>query len=647
MTGVLPENERASGAQADRPRRRWVWVVAVVAALAAVGLAAWAAARGLSALSGGDAEAEPGASDTARAVRDRLTVTITEGGEVEAKRSVDVKCEVEGQSTILWVIEEGSYVEAGDKLMELDSADLEESLTTRRMAYDTATAAHERARQNYEIQKSTNASLLSAANLTVKFALLDMKKYLGSDLADRIIAVGGQVDFATLPSDTGLGGQGLQDRRKLETDIDLAEEELSRAESKLKWTRDLEAKGFVTRSELEADELAAKRRQVELEQARTALGIFLNYDFPKEAERFFTDWLEAKREYDRVLARAESELAAAKADLDAKKAAYDLEKGRFEKVQTQLEKTVIRAPRPGMVVYSRESRRWSQEEIIEVGGAVRHQQTLIQLPDLSEMNVESKLHEAVVKQVSLGDPAFVRIDARPDLRLTGKVSKIAVMPDRQQWWLNPGLKEYPTAVTLDSAADDLKPGMSAQVEILVDDRLDVLQVPVAAVHVEKGFPVVYVQGPGGPETRRVETGLSNDRAVEILKGLAAGEQVYLYKPAGAPELDVPEGAQPRLADVVRPTGEDRPGRGGREASPPSDRPAADADAERPRRLPPGMTAEQAEALRKRFENATPEQRQRMLEEFRRQAEGARTPGAGGGGGGPSGRGGGRRGGEAE
>ncbi len=617
MTGVLPGNDATPfggdppDVAEERSRRRWVWTLVLVAGVAVLAVATWAGVRSLSALSERSGETAAAQSATAQAVRDRLTVTITESGEVEAKRSVDVKCEVEGTSSIVWVIEEGSLVEAGEKLMELDSADLEERLTTRRMAYDNATAAYERARQNYEIQKSTNASLLSAADLTVKFALLDMNKYLGADLADRVIAADGKIDFAKLAADTGLGGQGLQQKRKLESDIDLAEEELSRAASKAEWTRKLEAKGYVTGSELEADELAVKRRRVELDQARTALSIFLQYDFPKEAERYFTDWLEAKREYDRVKARAESELAAAKADLDAKKAAFDLEESRLEKVRTQLENTVIRAPQAGMVVYARGRRRWSQENIIEVGANVRHQQTLIQLPDLSEMNVEANLHEAVVKQVTLGDPAFVRIDARPDLRLTGKVSKIAVMPDRQQWWLNPGLKEYPTAVTLNEAVEGLKPGMSAQVEVLVDDRPDVLQVPVSAVHVEKGFPAVYVRGPDGPETRRVETGLSNDRAVEILRGVEEGEYVYLYKPPGAPELDVPADGEPQVAELGRTDGG---GSSGPEAT------EAEARGEPPRHLPPGVTQEQAEAFRKRLENASPEERRRMMEQLRKQFE---------------------------
>jgi len=477
--------------------------------------------------------------ETARAVRDRLVCTITESGEIDAKKSTNVSCEVEGQSTIVWVIEEGTIVKQGDKLVELDSADLQERVSTQDMAFKTAKAAFEKAEKQYLITESTRQSLLATAGLTVKFALMDFKKYLGTELADRVIAQEGKGGFESLVREGSLGGAALQMKRKLQTDIDLANEELSRAASKVEWTRTLKEKGYVTGSELQADELAWRRQQVLLDEAKTALDLFLLYEFPKAVEKSYTDWLEAKREYDRVDARTNSELESARADRDTKKEALALEETRLKKVQDQLAKTTIRAPQQGMVVYDTGSR-WDRQVTIEVGASVRHQQNLIKLPDMSEMSVKTKLHESVVKQAQEGAPAYVTIDAFPKERLTGKVTKIATMPDRGNWWLNPGLKTYLTEITLDSTPPGLKPGMSAQVEVLVDTKDSVLQVPVSAVFVDKGFQVVYVRKPTGSETRRVEVGLSNDRVVEIAKGLEPGEEVYLYKPTGAEQLKVSE-----------------------------------------------------------------------------------------------------------
>jgi len=533
MAGTLPIAAMSLG-RLKEAVRRWKWPLVAAAGtlgLAGIALLGWAVSGS------GEAPIASG-GEAARALRDRLVVTVAESGEVEAKRSVDVRCEVEGNSTIVWLIEEGVTVQPGDKLIELDSAELQERLQTQEVTTKAAQSAFEMADKQHGIVQSTRESKLSAAALTVKFTLIDFRKYLGMDLADRLGAQGGQIAFEPLLQEKSLGGDALQEKRRLESEIDLAAEELSRAANKVEWTRKLKEKGYVTGSELQADELAFKRQEVALDQAKTALDLFLRYEFPKAAEKAYTDWIEAKREYDRVDARTQSEVDSARAELDTKRETHRLEQTRLDKVRDQLAKSTIRAPQAGMVVFELSGR--DQTPIVSVGATVRHQQTLIKLPDLSEMSVNVKLHESVVKQVASGAPAYVTVDAFPKDRLTGKVTKIAVMPDRENWWMNPGLKAYETQITLDATPAGLKPGMSAQVEILVDTRLDVLQVPISAVFLDKGIQVVYIKTPGGPETRRVEVGLSNERAVEILKGLREGEDVYLYKPAGTEELKISE-----------------------------------------------------------------------------------------------------------
>jgi len=601
MDGSLP---MAAAKRAEAPAapaaKRWLLFAGVggLGVLVVAGLGLWA-------VLGSSTPAGTGSGETAPAVRDRLVVSITESGEIEAKRSVDVRCEVEGTSTIVWVIEEGTVVREGDKLVELDSAEFEELVQTQEMKHNTAKAAFEKADKAYLIAKSTRESLLSAAALDAKFGLIDLRKYLGTRLADHVVAMEGKVAFDKLVDNSDLGGDALQQKRNLQSAIDLADEKLKRAVSKVEWTRKLEKLGYVTGSELEADELAAKTAQVDLDQARTALDLFLRYEFPKQAEKYYTDWREFKHEYDRVDARTQSELDSAKADLENQRKALEIEEKRLRKTRDQLEKTTIRAPQPGMVVFETGRSRWGQAPPMEVGSTVQHRQVLIKLPDMSEMNVKVRLHESVVKQASLGAPAFATIDAMPKNRLTGKVTKIAVMPDRQQWWMNPGLKTYSTEITLDSTPPGMKPGMSAQVEILVEARDDVLQVPISAVHVDKGFQVVYVKTPAGIETRRVDVGLSSDQAVEIASGLAEGEQVYLYKPDGAPELEISQ------EDIEA-----------MQAKNEFERQAAEAEAKARAALPASipdlrnLTPEQAKAMRDKFQTLPKAQRDAIMNQLR-------------------------------
>ncbi|MCX5675765.1 MAG: biotin/lipoyl-binding protein, partial [Planctomycetota bacterium] len=159
MAGSLPI---AAANRAAKPAR---WAARRLLVTAAGGAAVLAAgAFGLWSLLAESSTPQDASGETARAVRDRLVVTITESGEIDAKRSTNVACQVESlSSTIVWVIEEGTHVKQGDKLVELDSADLQERLRTQDMVYKTAKAVFEKAEKTYLITQSQRESLLSAA----------------------------------------------------------------------------------------------------------------------------------------------------------------------------------------------------------------------------------------------------------------------------------------------------------------------------------------------------------------------------------------------------------------------------------------------------------------------------------------------------
>ena len=93
------------------------------------------------------------------------------------------------------------------------------------------------------------------------------------------------------------------------------------------------------------------------------------------------------------------------------------------------------------------------------------------------------------------------------------------------------VKVYQTIVSIDDTVGNLKPGMSAEVTIYVDNTLEnVLAVPVQAVigGAESGRTrKVFVMTNSGPQEREVVIGLSNEKLAEIREGLQAGDQVVL------------------------------------------------------------------------------------------------------------------------
>jgi HlyD family secretion protein len=166
---------------------------------------------------------------------------------------------------------------------------------------------------------------------------------------------------------------------------------------------------------------------------------------------------------------------------------------------------------------------------IEIGAEIYERQKIISIPDTSEMKVEIKIHETWVDKVQPGQQAKITIAAFPDKAFTGKVLKKAPLADPEEW-LNPDLKVYSTDVSIDGTHEFLKTGMTAKVEVIIEELKNVISVPVQAVVNRDGKKVCYVMSSKKPKRREVETGLFNDNFVEIKNGLTEGERVLLNPP---------------------------------------------------------------------------------------------------------------------
>src|SRR5438094_10263441 len=200
----------------------------------------------------------------------------------------------------------------------------------------------------------------------------------------------------------------------------------------------------------------------------------------------------------------------------------------------------------GLVVYggSRDDMvYYGGEERIREGATVRERQAIITIPDMTRMAVNVKIHESYIKTVKKGQKARITVDAFPDTVLTGEVTKVGVLPDSGNRWMNPDMKVYLTAITIDGNYDWVKPGMSAKVEILVNKLDDCVYVPVQAVAPDNGKQVCYVSNGLRQERREVQIGQFNDAFIEVKSGLKEGERVLLRSPA-APESAEPTQTKP-------------------------------------------------------------------------------------------------------
>ncbi|MHC5210489.1 MAG: efflux RND transporter periplasmic adaptor subunit [Planctomycetota bacterium] len=475
--------------------------------------------------------------------RGPLRINVVERGSLSAADSVTLKSELEGQTTVLWLIEEGAEVEPGDIVCELDTSQHVSRRVQQEIKVQNAEASLVKARQNLAIQISQNESDIARAEQELEFAHLDLKKYEEGDMP--------------------------QELQALEEAILLSGEELSRAAQDLIWSEKLAERGFLEQTQLDADRLSKTRAEVTLNQARRAKELFQDYEIPRRRKELNADVTEMERELERVKLQAEARLADYKADLASAEATSGLERDELAKIVSQIEKGTLRAPVAGMVVFAVESRgRYGSGDPMQEGASVRERQDIITIPSSKGFVAEVSLHETVLEKVDVGMACLVSVDA---LRETfpGTVSFKALLPDQQSWWANPDLRVYRTEVKLQSQDPRIRPGMSCSIEILVDDLPDVLYVPLQAVFLDAGEPICFVSDAGDVEKREVEVGQSNTKWVEIRSGLAEGEVVLLSRPPGVtlrpapehgPEQGPPEGP---MGEGVTPGGPPADGREGR------------------------------------------------------------------------------------
>jgi len=576
-----------SGKRSNRPAARGKLSVAaiVVIVVGVLGAAGFALTR--SAGLGSAREAQP----TFRVRKGPLTISVVESGAIKSLEQVSLKSEVEGQTTLIYLVPEGTRVQKGDLLVELDASKLQDELLQQQISVDNSEAAFIRARENVAVAKNQAASNISKAELDYQFAQEDVK----------------QCVEGTYPKEV----------KEAESNITLAREELERAAEKLKWSDRLYDEKYISQTELEADRLTHNRAQLNYELAVASLQLLQDYTSKRKLAQLESNVDQAKMALERVKLQANADIVQVEADLKAKETELRQQRSKFDKGERQIAKTKILAPRDGLVVYATSvqgggGRRDTQP--LQEGQAIRERQELIYLPSSESMMAQVSIHESSLEKVQIDMPVRVSVGALPGQVFTGHVAKIAPLPDAQSAWLNPDLKVYPTQIYLDNTHSELRTGMNCQAEIIVEQHADALYVPVQAVTRVGGEPTVYLRGNTGFRPQTIKIGLDNNSMVHVLAGLEPGQEVSLTPPLE--EKREGEGPEVAVAKIEQPGG--APTRSSVTQPQPPDGDAK-TDAQRPQ--PEGerggpsfrdMTPEQREEARKRFQNMSPEEREAMM-----------------------------------
>ena len=360
-----------------------------------------------------------------------------------------------------------------------------------------AEAAAKSARGELTIQENKGASEVAQAELDLTLAVLDRKKYVE--------------------------GQYGVDVDDLKGSIALAQAALEEAKGTAEYYRKLVKKGFRTPEQLRAKEQEVMRAEYYLSRDQEKLRVLEEFTRERQEVELAAKAEEAKRKLARAKGSSEAAIAKAQTELDAAGVTAKLERSVLERLQAQLVNCSVKAPQGGIVVYGKDP-----SNHIELGALVHFKQKLFSLPDLAEMQIEAFVHESVAKKVTPGQRAEIRIDAYPNVVLHGVVEGVSTFYDPARYWQSGGVKDYATTVTIADLPDaGLKPGMTAEVKILLGELANALIVPIQAVMEKDGEYCCYVVGPDGAERRVVSVGDNNSNFIEVTDGLLEGELVTL------------------------------------------------------------------------------------------------------------------------
>lgn len=412
---------------------------------------------------------------------------VLEQGEIESSSNIEVICQVKsmgggsgGGTSILWVIDEGTAVKEGDKLVELDSSQLEQMLD------DDAVRV---------IAAEANVTTAKAA---VEQAVISRQEYLE--------------------------GVFMTDERAIQNEKLIAEQEVIKAEKALESSRRLVAKGLIKSLQLDADKFAVAKARNDLEAADGRLKVLQNLTRKK------------------MLVQFDSDIASARAQLTAYQSELASEKKQLAETKEQIKSCVLFAPAAGVVVHANRysSRGGNAEFVVEAGATVRERQELIRLPDPTKMQVECNINESRITLIKQGMAVKIFVSSIPGLVLKGRVTKVNnyAVPGS---FMSSSIKEYAVFIDILDPPPVIRTGMTAEVEIFVEQLDNAIQMPIEGLYEHDNKMLALVKtGEKSFESREVKIGATNDTMVTIKEGLKENEVVVLNLRDHLSLMDLPE-----------------------------------------------------------------------------------------------------------
>ncbi len=420
------------------------------------------------------------AVQTTTVQRGALTATINAAGNVSAINEVALPFQTSGRVANV-PVQVGDVVKAGKVLMQLDTTDLELALKTSQSSLSSAQASYDQTKSDLEY------ALKSAQNaLTVSKSNLDAAKAKNDQNPNSLIVAKVNLDKATV---TLQQAQANYNRIAWRGDVGATSEASALQTATIDYQSAL-ANYKITEATI--NDSALKSAQVQYANDQAAL---------EQAQK-----------------NLDTKMRTAQASLDNAKVAV-------EQAKRNLDKAFIYAPFDGVVSVVNFKK-----------GDTVGTTTAATVVDTARLQVKVSIAEVDMPKVKTGANAQMTLDA-----ITGRNFQAKVVTVGPVGTVTQGVVNYPVTLEVTNVNDTVKPGMTANLTIVVDSRENVLLLPLRAVRTQGNQKTVTVQYKGQSISVPVTTGLTNDQSVEILSGLQEGDVVAINQTTTRQTNNIPGG----------------------------------------------------------------------------------------------------------
>ena len=482
--------------------RRGLSTVGIAASVIVVGGALWLLFGG--GTGGGTSRVLSG--ELYEVVTGSFDITVPTSGELAAEKHIGIHNHLESGATIIEIVEEGTHVNEGDVLLKLNDEQIRNNIRNSELNVTSATNNLQSAESGFAIAEKRRDSELAVKQL--------------------------DIDLATLALQAWQEGEVVAKRQDIELALQTADKDYQRLLKKYESSVNLYEQKFLSKDELDQDEIAVLNAEATLKKARLDIVVYENYTHEQEKQKKESDLQQAIDERERAVERLAAEFKSSLANIDAKKNQLLSHQEKLEKQLEQLEKCVVLSPTSGMVVYASSMSRYGEgRETLAVGQNLYRNELLMTIPDTSNMIARVKVNEALSGLISKGQNATVVCDALPDNIYKGRVLSVGVLAEGGGW-RDPNRRDYTVEIKLENTdGSSLKPSMRCSAEIFVEKVADALFIPIHAVHRDGGVVWVWVQRGGGFAQQPIEVGQFSESYASIESGLQGGDIVLLREPA--------------------------------------------------------------------------------------------------------------------